>query len=63
MGHPSEESMLRARTALGPFVRAFNLSVNPEDLIADHFAVHARMMEAWQAAIDERKRSTQAGAD
>jgi hypothetical protein len=90
MGDPTEESMLRARTALGPFVRAFNLPVNPEDLelmayavlrfaesteelldiqraveemIADHFAAHARMMEAWQAAIDERKRSTQASAD
>ena len=90
MDHPPEEAILRARTVLGPFVRAFNLPVNPEELelmayavlrfadssdelldindaveelIADHLAAHAQMMDAWQTAIDERKRSDQAGAD
>jgi hypothetical protein len=32
MTDPSEESLQRATTALTPFVRSFDLPVNPEDL-------------------------------
>lgn len=39
MTEPSEESMLRAETALVPFVRAFGLPVNPEDLELMAYAV------------------------
>jgi hypothetical protein len=39
MAEPSRESMLRAETALVPFVRAFRLPVNPEDLEVMAYAV------------------------
>jgi hypothetical protein len=39
MTEPSEESMMRAVTALTPFVRAFRLPVNPEDLDVMAYAV------------------------
>jgi hypothetical protein len=39
MTEPSEESMLRAETALVPFVRGFNLPVNPEELELMAYAV------------------------
>jgi hypothetical protein len=39
MTEPSEESMLRAVTALVPFVRTYGLPVNPEDLEVMAYAV------------------------
>jgi hypothetical protein len=39
MTEPSEEAILRAETALTPFVRAYELPVNPEDLGLMAYAV------------------------
>jgi hypothetical protein len=39
MTEPSEESMIRAVTALVPFVRPFRLPVNPEELGVMAYAV------------------------
>jgi hypothetical protein len=44
MTEPTEQEMLRAATALGPFVRRWRLPLNPEDIEELAYAVlqHAR---------------------
>jgi hypothetical protein len=39
MSEPSDDSMMRAVTALVPFVRAFRLPLNPEELEVMAYAV------------------------
>ena len=39
MTEPSEETILRAETALAPFVRTYKLCLNPEDLGLMAYAV------------------------
>jgi hypothetical protein len=58
MTEPSEESMMRAVTALTPFVRAFRLPVNPEELDVMAYAVlrfadSAEELPAIAQAVDE----------
>jgi hypothetical protein len=58
MAEPSEDSIRRAETALLPFVQAFGLPVNPEDLELMAYAVlrYANSTEELQdvaAAVEE----------
>jgi hypothetical protein len=59
-GEPTEEELERAAAALFPFVEAYRLSVNPEDLDEMAYAVlkHARGAGGvTQAALEEIDRA------
>lgn len=54
VGMPDEQQMMRATTALGPFVRRWNLPLNPEDLAELAYAVlrHARSDDTPEQIVD-----------
>jgi hypothetical protein len=59
MTEPTRQEMLRAVTALGPFVRRWGLPLNPEDMEELAYAVlrHARSnddLDTITAAVDEQ---------
>jgi hypothetical protein len=59
MTEPTRQEMLRALTALGPFVRRWGLPLNPEDMEELAYAVlrHARSNDGPDtitAAVDEQ---------
>jgi hypothetical protein len=59
MTEPTRQEMLRAVTALGPFVRRWGLPLNPEDMEELAYAVllHARSdddLETITAAVHEQ---------
>lgn len=67
MTEPTRQEMLRAVTALGPFVRRWGLPLNPEDMEELAYAVlrHARSnddLDTIIAAVDDQINEHQAKA-
>jgi hypothetical protein len=67
MTEPTRQEMLRALTALGPFVRRWGLPLNPEDMEELAYAVlrHAQSnddLDTITAAVDEQINEHQAKA-